>query len=284
MSASTGTRPAPGRLADLVVADGQVALWWLGQSTFLLRGSGASVLVDPYLSPRPDRLVPPPFAPADARGLDLVLITHDHLDHLDDDALPGIADASPAARFVVPEPVVSRLTDLGIAADRVVPAQPGRPIELDGVSVHPVPACHGIDPSDAYTFGLELSGGLYRYLGYVVDLGGARVYHAGDTVHYAGIEEAVAALAPDLALLPINGRSVGREALGMVGNLGEEEAVALAAAVGADVLVPIHYDMFAANPGDPGLVVRHAERHPQLAVLVASRERPFVYTKARARR
>jgi L-ascorbate 6-phosphate lactonase len=160
-----------------------------------------------------------------------------------------------------------------------VPAQPGRPIELDGVSLHPVPACHGIEPSDAYTFGLELSGGLYRYLGYVVDLGGVRVYHAGDTIHYAGIEEAVAALAPDVALLPINGRSVEREALGMVGNLDEEEAVALAAAIGADVLVPIHYDMFAANPGDPGLVVGHAQRHPQLAVLVASHERPFVYTK-----
>jgi L-ascorbate 6-phosphate lactonase len=279
VTASTEARAAPERLASLPLSDGQVALWWLGQSSFLLRGPGATVFVDPYLSPRPDRLVPPPFAPADARGLELVLITHDHLDHLDDDALPGIATASPAAPFVAPEPVTTRLVELGIAADRVVAAQPGRTIELDGVIVHPVPACHGVEPADAYTFGRELSGGLYRYLGYVVDLNGARVYHAGDTVHYDGVEETVRALAPDVALLPINGRSAEREALGIVGNLDEGEAVALAAAIGADLLVPIHYDMFAANPGDPGLVVGRAQQRPGLSVLVGSRERPFVYTK-----
>jgi L-ascorbate 6-phosphate lactonase len=268
-------------VAELVLAECQAALGWLGQSSFLLRGIGATVLVDPFLSPHPDRLVPPPFAAADARGVDLVLITHDHLDHLDDEAIPGIAAASPAARFVVPEPVVGRLTDLGVAPARVVPAQPGRAVELDGIRIDPVPACHGVEPADAYTFGLELTGGLYAYLGYVLDLGGVRLYHAGDTILYPGIEETLRALAPELALLPINGRSAEREALGIVGNFDEDEAVALAAAIGTSVLVPIHYDMFAANPGDPARAVDHARRrHPELTMLVLSRERPFVYTSS----
>ena len=269
------------RVAELGLSERQAALWWHGQSSFLLRGAGATVLVDPFLSAHPDRVVPPPFAPEEATGIDLVLITHDHLDHLDDEALPGIAAASPAARFVLPEPVAGRLTDLGVAEERVLPAQPGRPLEVSGVRIDPVPACHGVDPADAYTFGRELSGGLVRYLGYVLDVGGVRLYHAGDTVHYDGIEETVRALAPEVALLPINGRSPEREAVGIVGNLDEREAVDLAAAVGVATLVPMHFDMFAGNPGDPGLVVDLVRReHPDFAVLLLSRERPFVYTAA----
>jgi L-ascorbate metabolism protein UlaG (beta-lactamase superfamily) len=269
------------RVAALALGERQVAMWWHGQSSFLLRGASATVLVDPFLAAHPDRVVPPPFAPEDARGIDLVLITHDHLDHLDDAALPGIAAASPAARFVLPEPVAGRLTDLGIAEERVLPAQPGRALEVSGVRIEPVPACHGVDPADAYSFGRELSGGLVRYLGYVLDVSGVRLYHAGDTVHYDGIEETVRALAPEVALLPINGRSGDREAVGIVGNLDEREAVELAAAIGVALLVPMHFDMFAGNPGDPGKVVDLASKaHPDLAVLVLSRERPFVYTAA----
>jgi len=62
-------------------------------------------------------------------------------------------------------------------------------------------------------------------------------------------------------------------------SLDEEEAVNLAAAIGADLLVPMHYDMFAANPGSPERVVELArKRHPELQVLIASRARRFVYT------
>src|SRR5207244_12574422 len=77
------------RLAALRLADGEAALWWLGQSTFLLRFRSATVFVDPYLAPHPDRLVPPAFAPEDARGLDVVAIRHAHLDHLGAASRPG---------------------------------------------------------------------------------------------------------------------------------------------------------------------------------------------------
>ena len=269
----------------LAPARGQVALWWLGQSGFGLRGSAATLLVDPFLADYPGRLVPPPFRPEQVRGLDAVAVTHDHVDHLDDESLPGLAEASPDARFVVPEPVVERVTNLGILRERVVGAQPDRPLELDGMTIHPVPACHGDEPADAYGFGLESSDGLYRYLGYVFDLGGVRVYHGGDTIPYEGMEERLRGLQVDVALLPINGRDAEREAQGIVGNLDEEEAARLAAAIGADVLVPMHYDMFATNLGSPGRLVESAARDcPDLAVVVLSRARPFLYTAPEARR
>ncbi len=269
----------PAELAGVELAPGQVGLWWLGQSGFALRSGGVTVLVDPFLSAAPGRLVPPPFEPEAAGGVVLVCCTHEHVDHLDLPSLPGLAKASPEARFVVPTPIVPMVTELGIPVDRVIGAQPDAPIRLDGVTVQPVPARHGVDVADAYTFGQELSGGLYRYLGFVFDFGGTRVYHAGDTIAYDGMVERLRDLAPHVALLPINGRDHFREAQNMVGNLDQREAAELAERVGVELLVPMHYDMFAANLGFPGHLVEYVER-TQLGVpvLVPGRRVPFVYS------
>jgi L-ascorbate metabolism protein UlaG (beta-lactamase superfamily) len=262
---------------------GEAGIWWLGQSTVALRGAHANVLIDPFLTPHPDRLVPPAFGPREVGGLNAVLITHEHWDHFDADAMPGLADASPHATFVVPEPLVDATVALGIDAARVVGAQPDRAVELDGVTVHPVPACHGLEPADAYTFGQELSDGLYRYLGYVVDLGRVRIYHAGDTIPFDGLEAKLRELAVDVALLPINGRDAEREAQGIVGNMDAREAAHVAEASGADVVVPIHFDMFEANPGDPGALVDAVVRERlDVGVLVLSRARPYLYTRGQS--
>ena len=259
---------------------GEAGIWWLGQASVALRGPRANVLVDPFLSPNPDRLVPPPFAPREVGGLDAVLCTHEHWDHFDAEALPELAEASPEAVFVVPEPIVDAVVELGIDTGRVLGAQPERSIELDGVAIHPVPACHGVEAGDAYTFGRELSNGLVRYLGYVVELGGVRVYHAGDTIPFDGLEEQLRELAIDVALLPINGRDAEREAQGIVGNMDAREAAYVAEAAGADAVIPIHYDMFEANLGDP-VALLDVVLHDRLdiAVLVPSRTRPFVYSR-----
>jgi L-ascorbate metabolism protein UlaG (beta-lactamase superfamily) len=125
---------------------------------------------------------------------------------------------------------------------------------------------------------------MYRYLGYVIDDGWVRVYHAGDTVAYAGMADRLRDLRVEVALLPINGRDHYREAAGIVGNLDHREAATLAADAGADVLVPMHYDMFAGNQGYPAHLIDVVRReHPRLSVIVPTRERPFVYATARTR-
>jgi L-ascorbate 6-phosphate lactonase len=259
---------------------GEAGIWCLGQATVALRGAQANVLVDPFFSPHSDRLVSPPFGAREVGGLGAVLCTHEHLDHFDAEALPELAETSSDAVFVVPEPMVDAVVALGIDPSRVVGAQPERSIELEGLTIHPVPACHGVEPGDAYTFGRELSNGLFRYLGYVLDLGGVRVYHAGDTIPFDGLEEQLRELAIDVALLPINGREAEREAQGIVGNMDAREAAYVAEAAGADVVIPIHFDMFEANLGDPAALLDVVLRERlDVAVLVPSRARPFVYSR-----
>lgn len=255
-----------GRLARYEPAPSSVVVCWLGQSGVALRLGGATALVDPFLSPHPERLVPPPFAPPEARGIDLVLITHDHLDHLDEEALPAIAAASPDATVVVPEGVVERVVELGVARGRVRGLSAEGRTEIGSVTVDAVPACHGEGMGDAYRLG--------PFLGYVVSAAGVRVYHAGDTIPFDGLVGRLRTLRVQLALLPINGRDAERETAGIVGNMDAFEAAELARDIGADAVVPLHWDMFAWNPGDPAALLAAAQTN----VIVLQHGKPFVYT------
>jgi L-ascorbate metabolism protein UlaG (beta-lactamase superfamily) len=63
-----------------------------------------------------------------------------------------------------------------------------------------------------------------------------------------------------------------------VGNLNEREAAWLAKEIAADLLIPMHYDMFARNRGYPAELVHSVERdHPGVPVYVPPRDHPFVY-------
>jgi L-ascorbate metabolism protein UlaG (beta-lactamase superfamily) len=258
--------PVLDELAGADVPASSIVLSWLGQASFALRLGGATALVDPFLSPHPDRTVPAPFAAEDARGLDLVLVTHDHLDHLDERALPAIAAASPQAVVVVPDEIVGRVTELGVDAARVHGLAADGQTQIGAVTIDAVPASHGETMEDAYRLG--------PFRGYVVSAGGARVYHAGDTIPFDGLAERLRELRVDLALLPINGRDAEREAEGIVGNMDGREAAQLARDIGADAAVPMHWDMFRGNPGDPAAFVAAAET----MVVVPRHNRPFVYT------
>jgi L-ascorbate metabolism protein UlaG (beta-lactamase superfamily) len=258
-------------------------LWWLGQAGFRLRdpAGGAVVFCDPFLTVRDDRTWQAPIDPATFAQADLILVSHEHNDHLD---LPSLKAAAqqPGSRFtlVVPRPVREEVArELGLPDERLIGAQPDEHIEVAGARVHPVPARHGVNVADAYNFGQELSNGLVRYLGYVVELGGARVYHSGDCSPYPGQAERLKQLRPDVALLPINGRDFFRESEhNVVGNMDHREAARLATDMGAQLLVPMHWELFETNRGFPGDLVTYASNvFPTLSILVMGRGARFTF-------
>lgn len=272
------------RLREMSLPEPGVGLVWLGQAGFILRTRAATALIDPFLSPYDGREYESGLAPTAVEGIDVVLCTHEHVDHFDAASAPALASASPGAVFVVPTPIVDMVAESGVDPTRVVGMQPGDPVNLAGLSIRAVPAMHGVTMDDAYGFGRELSAGLIRFLGYVVDAGGVRLYHAGDTIHYDGMETMLRDLSVDVAMLPINGRDPVREARGIIGNLSEREAAWLTAAIGAEVVVPMHYDLFARNRGYPEWLIESALRdHRGVHVFVPQRDMPFVWTSARPR-
>src|SRR5205823_2721368 len=144
-------------IAATRLPSGTIALWWLGQASFVLRGPTSTFFIDPFLSTLPERrLVPPPFAAEESPPVDYVLCTHEHGDHLDLPALDIIARRSPAARFIVPRPIVGQLIEKGVAADRIQGVQPDEEIVAGEARIIPTPAMHGLNcPPTVYDFGFE---------------------------------------------------------------------------------------------------------------------------------
>lgn len=225
---------------------------WLGQAGLRLETDRGCVVVDPWVSPHDDRLVPPPPLELATAGVDWLLVTHEHLDHLDLPLLPALLERSPGVRVVLSAPLVELVEDV-VPASRLLPVQPHDTLELDGLELTVVPAIHGLTTEDAYGDGSEV-GGRPRFVGYVLG-GERRVYHAGDTIVTNEVRLALEPLGIAIALLPINGRDPEREARGIVGNMNASEAVDLALAIGARQLVPIHWDGFAGNTVPPGSAV-----------------------------
>jgi L-ascorbate 6-phosphate lactonase len=245
-------------------------LTWLGQAGFRIDLDDRSLLVDPWLSEHELRAIAVPALPLATEGIDWLLVTHEHIDHLDLPLLPHLLAASPDVQVVVPEPIAPLLDGI-VRPDRIRGVRPRDVVDLDGLRVHVVPAYHGVTMADAYGDGSAIDG-RPRFVGYVLE-SSPRVYHAGDTVVRDELVSALAALAVDVALLPINGRDAEREALGLVGNMNAAEAVELALAIGATTLVPYHWDGFMGNTASAGQAVDLAAA--RLHVVVPARCSPL---------
>ena len=229
-----------------------VSLTWYGQSGFRLAAGESVILIDPFLTDRPDRRYPPPATAADFADVTLVLCTHEHVDHMDLPFLREFAQANKTARIVLPAPVVAMAASGGLDPERLVSATPGEVLAEQGITVHAVPALHGIGGDEPVAYRFSPDGGTPRFLGYVIEIGGIRFYHAGDCLVYPELPAALAELAPDVLMLPINGRDHMRETAGIVGNMNETEAAWLCAQAAPSYVIPMHYDAIQGNTGDPG--------------------------------
>lgn len=231
--------------------DGGVSFWWLGQLSVILKLGDIVMYLDPYLSPSERRLIPPLFAPEDVTNADWVLCTHDHRDHIDPGAIPGIARSSEQARFIAPHPVRERMVSLGVPAERLIGLDDGETFREGDLRITGVKSAH--------EFFDYVEGVGHPYMGYVVERGDCAVYHCGDTLCYEGLLTALQRWKLTVMFVPINGRDAVRYRRGTIGNMTYQEAVDLAGHAQPGLVVPGHWDMFAHNSEDPALFVDYLE-------------------------
>jgi L-ascorbate metabolism protein UlaG (beta-lactamase superfamily) len=171
---------------------------WLGHASFRLRGE-KTAYIDPWkLDGKP-------------RDGDLILITHGHYDHLSMEDVRRVA--KPGATVVVPE---STAEDVDWAPCATV--APGQSFEAGGVRIHTVPA---------YNTNKKFHPRENRWVGYIVELNGLRVYHCGDTDEIPEMDS----ITCDIALVPVSGTYV----------MTAQEAASAVGRIGPGVAIPMHY-------------------------------------------
>lgn len=196
---------------------------WLGQAGFLLEKNGKKLLLDPYLSDSCFKTTPGSFrrTPIDESYLsirpDAILLTHDHMDHTDNETLEHYLPGEGGILVLAGANAWNKVRTFG-GANNYVRFRPGTRWSWEGLVFTAVPAEHS-DPES---------------IGIVVEDNGKKYYFTGDTLYNESI---FSWLPKDLyaVFLPINGKG---------NNMNAADAAAFAARTGAKYSVPVHFGMF----------------------------------------
>ena len=175
------------------------AIVWIHHASVLLKGE-KTVYIDPWKLKQ-------------AEPADLVLITHDHYDHLSTEDLERVAQAE--TEILVPEPAVKKLRGV---KGKIRGVRAGMQLTAAGLGIEVVPA---------YNVGKAFHPKSAGHVGYVVTIDGERIYHAGDTDRTAEMK----GLKPDVALVPVGGTYT----------MDAKEAAQAVADLQARRAIPIHY-------------------------------------------
>ena len=205
---------------------------WLGHSCFLLDGS-KRVILDPFI---PEGNVP--------KDVDIVALTHGHGDHFGE-------TLSFSAPVVAMNEIARWLQDQGREA---VGMNIGGTVEVAGVQFTMTPALH--------SSWLEVTGehGFYGGVaaGFVIRMDDHVIYHAGDTGLFSDMKLIRELYHPNIAMLPIGGKYT----------MGPKEALMAAEFVGAEMVIPMHYNTFPPIEQDAEAFKKTLERTTDIRVHV----------------
>jgi L-ascorbate metabolism protein UlaG (beta-lactamase superfamily) len=188
---------------------------FLGHAAVELTEGDTSVLVDPFISGNPKAAVE-----ASELNPTHIFLTHGHGDHYGD--IEDIAKRTGAQCVAIVE-IANELQEKGI--ENVADPNIGGTVEFEGGWVRLVPAWHtSTTPGGTVTIPAGL----------VINLGGKTVYHVGDTGLFSDLQLVKARGHIDVALIPIGGHYT----------MDRHDAVTAADWIGADTVIPIHYNTF----------------------------------------
>ena len=213
---------------------GEVKIRWIGQNGYILNDGKHEICIDPYLSNVVDRIaqrgrmVEAPILPEDLKS-DAVICTHDHIDHVDIDAIPLMNKEN--MLFLAPSDAEPTLRSCGVTSYK--PFDVGTTLNVGDFELTAVFADHTVPA-----------------VGVIVKHRGLVLYFSGDTEYNTELEK-LKSFNIDLMFICINGK---------LGNMNVFDAVKLTEIIVPKVGVPTHYGMFESNTEDPQKYVSRIPR------------------------
>lgn len=187
---------------------------WYGHSNFKVESSGTIILIDPFFTGNPKA----PAGPEIIEKADIILVTHDHGDHLGDTLA---IQKNTGALVVGIFELITFLQGEGLPEEKAMAMNIGGSVDLDGIRVQMTQAVH--------------SAGHGSPVGFMVTLkDGFRFYHAGDTAFFSEMLFMGKHYKLDLAMLPIDGHY----------NMGAEEAALACQALACKRVMAMHWGTF----------------------------------------
>ncbi len=179
-------------------------LFWVGHACFYVKANGLNIFIDPFRVPTQLK-----------EKADLLLITHAHFDHCNKDDIEKVVKKDTVM-----------ISSQGCLEEKgykdVITSKPGFRYDFKGIRIEAVPAYNIVEER------LNYHPKANNWVGYVLDINGTRIYHAGDTDF---IKEMRDLKGLDAALLPIGGTYV----------MSVDEAIDAGREINAKSTVPMHY-------------------------------------------
>lgn len=213
---------------------------WFGHSTLMIQMHGMNILIDPVFSDKtspvsfagPSRFSELPIEVENLPDIDIVVISHDHYDHLDYETIKEIDKK--VEKYIVPLGVENHLERWGVDQDKIINLAWWEEIEIDGLLIGCTPARHysGRKVIDSYNT-------LWASWVFIDEY--YKVFESGDTgfdTHFQEIYDKYGEF--DLALLDSGQYDVKWKST----HMAPEEAVEAGSILNAKVIMPIHWGSF----------------------------------------
>ncbi|MGW5259081.1 MBL fold metallo-hydrolase [Streptomyces sp. NPDC004012] len=253
-------------------------LTWMGHSSVLAEIDGHRVLFDPVWGERcspfdfagPRRLHPVPLPLASLGPVDVVVISHDHYDHLDLPTIKALAGTDTV--FAIPLGVGAHLEHWGVSPDRLRELDWHESTKVGGITLTATPARHFC--------GRALRNAQHTlWASWSVAGDEHRIYHSGDTGYFDGFKDIGAAHGPfDVTMIQIGAYSEFWPDIHMTPEEGMRAHLDLQGGQPHGVMLPIHWGTFNLAPhawAEPGEWTKAAADAVGQAVALPVPGRPF---------
>ena len=200
------------------------------QNSIRIKDSGAVIYIDPFQMRE---------EPKDG---DYILITHDHYDHFSPEDIAKVSKKETV--LVVPEKMEKQAQEAAALVGKIITVKPEMEYQIDELKLETVPAYNSMKPFHPKSAG---------WVGYILHIGGKRIYAAGDTDATKEAKQVKC----DIALVPIGGTYT----------MDAKKAAELVNTIRPETAIPTHYGTIVGKPEDADVFAANVEKSIKVEVI-----------------